>query len=307
MPSPARGVAPAPLVAVVDPAERFAAIFDRHLRASGYTERTRAEYLRVVKVWARAGTPDPNTWLARVQDGSKAHGLPTRSAGRAVFALRALWSALGRDGTSIRTPQVVRYRSPKRAKVLTADELARVQAALRDPHLDPRIAIAGAVMLGAGLRVAEAAALRLSDLRPGDGGVHITVREGKGRRLTAGDAPETVWAPAWAAALLAGYLRAARPRYAGGGAWLLPSRAAPGHPLTPRAIRRGITAVGDAAGVPGLHPHALRHALATALAAAGVERVHIKAALRHRDSSTTGRYVHLGSDTLARVRNAAGV
>jgi integrase len=141
----------------------------------------------------------------------------------------------------------------------------------------------------------------LADLSTGADGPVLTVQEGKGRSLAAGDAPERLGLPGWLLGPLAAYLRG--PRAQLGGPWLLPSPRDPTRPWSERALRIALSRLGETIGLPaasaeqpgaGLHPHRLRHTLATRLAEAGAARGEIKAVLRHRDSSVTGRYVHPG-------------
>ena len=131
--------------------------------------------------------------------------------------------------------------------------------------------------------------------------VTLTVREGKGRSLAAGDAPERLGLPKALLGPLAAYLRGPRAQLSG--PWLFPSPRDPAKPWSERALRIGLSGLGELIGLPaasaeapgaGLHPHRLRHTLATRLAEAGAARPEIKAVLRHRDSSVTGRYVHPG-------------
>jgi len=73
-----------------------------------------------------------------------------------------------------------------------------------------------------------------------------------------------------------------------------------GSPLSYSNGRQVITAIGDRAGITGLHPHVLRHTHATALARAGWTAAEIAARLGHRLASSADVYIHLANDDLDR-------
>jgi integrase len=58
-------------------------------------------------------------------------------------------------------------------------------------------------------------------------------------------------------------------------------------PLDPSNVRRTLSRIGASAGIPGLHPHALRHATASLLSAAGVRLEDIADTLGHRSITVT--------------------
>lgn len=71
-----------------------------------------------------------------------------------------------------------------------------------------------------------------------------------------------------------------------------------GRPLSYSNGRQLVTAIGDRAGIAGLHPHMLRHTHATALARAGWTGAEIAARLGHRHASSADVYIHLANDDL---------
>lgn len=64
--------------------------------------------------------------------------------------------------------------------------------------------------------------------------------------------------------------------------------------FTTKAVKRA----GAAIGIPGLSPHRLRTTCATLMAKAGVSALHIQRQLRHKQISTTLRYVEVGLEDL---------
>ncbi len=162
-----------------------------------------------------------------------------------------------------------------------------------------------AVLWGAGLRLAEALALRPKDLDLDRGA--ITVQRGKGakRRVAGIDAGN--------AAILAEWL-ACRQR-------LGATRSQPvfcciqhdriGRPVSQASVRQMLGRRAKRAGLDDrrVHAHGLRHAHAVSLMADGVKVVHIQRQLGHANLAVTSVYLdHLGNgDTVDAVRNRASV
>lgn len=143
-----------------------------------------------------------------------------------------------------------------------------------------------ATMYGAGLRVSEAAKLKVSDL---DGQRRVIwVRGGKGHK----DRQVMLAQPL--RDLLAEYWRRYRPAE-----WLFPGQQ-PDRPLTTTSIFRACAAAAKKAGISKpIHPHSLRHAFATHLMDEGVNLLVIQTLLGHAHLKTTARYLHL-SDSAVR-------
>src|SRR3984885_8909607 len=143
-----------------------------------------------------------------------------------------------------------------------------------------------AIMYGCGLRVAEVAHLKVSDI---DSARNVLwVRHGKGSK------DRQTLLPAKLLELLRTYWRTKRPVD-----WLFPG-ANPARPISPKAISRACRAATQAAGIAKpVHPHSLRHAFATHLLDEGINLLVIQALLGHSHLKTTARYLHL-SDTAIR-------
>jgi integrase len=143
-----------------------------------------------------------------------------------------------------------------------------------------------AVLLGCGARVEECARLDLED-------VTLTKRTGTVRLFGKGDQVRTVPVTGRALEKLA--------------AWLLEHPGGPGlwvgrrGRLTIEGITKVVLAVGKAAGVPGLRPHALRHTYATRLREGGTDPAQIQALMGHALLETTARYFRAGAAEVAAI------
>ena len=137
-----------------------------------------------------------------------------------------------------------------------------------------------ALLYGSGLRVAEAAHLKVSDI---DSPRNVLwVRLGKGSKDR-----QTLLSPKLLE-MLRGYWRAEHPE-----TWLFPG-ADPTRPISTKAI---FLACRNAARIAGIskpvHPHSLRHAFATHLLEAGTNLRCIQILLGHAHLETTARYLQV--------------
>jgi site-specific recombinase XerD len=158
---------------------------------------------------------------------------------------------------------------------------------------DPVCRAVARVMAGAGLRVREACALRITDVRPEkdahgrflDHGV-LFVR-GKGAKERLAPLP-----PCLLQALRA-YYEQFRPTD-----FLFVARRGRGR-VTAEMVRRELRLAAARCGIEPVTPHQLRHAFATTMLERGVSIATIQSALGHRHLSTTIQYLHIRHDTLA--------
>jgi integrase/recombinase XerD len=74
------------------------------------------------------------------------------------------------------------------------------------------------------------------------------------------------------------------------GRWVFPSPRRVGSPASETHVRTLIYEVGEAAGIPKLHPHTLRHTAATELLEAGADMRTLQEFLGHADPKTTAIY-----------------
>ncbi len=143
------------------------------------------------------------------------------------------------------------------------------------------------LLYGAGLRVAEAAALDLQDLNLKT--KLVNVRQGKGRkeRVVPFGPPASEALETW--------LRCRGKR---GDALFLNKD---GGRLSVRSIHRIVRDSGLKNGLAGVHPHALRHSCATHMLAGGADLRAIQEQLGHASLSTTQRYAHVSVEQLINV------
>lgn len=151
-----------------------------------------------------------------------------------------------------------------------------------------------AVMYGAGLRVAEALALKPSDVDL-DGGA-IRVLHGKGDKpRTAGiDDGALLHVSRWVDTRRSAHIRSR-----------LLFCTLDGRPMDPRYVRAMLVRSADRAGIDKrVHPHGLRHTHAAELEAAGFTVSEIQQQLGHTNLNTTARYLnHISpSARIAKIR-----
>lgn len=175
-------------------------------------------------------------------------------------------------------------------EVLTADEVRRLIATAsgRSPSGIRTRALIG-VMFGAGLRLAEALALRPKDYDPTAEPLPILrVQLGKGGKFrtpfVTGDAPALL--DRWLDRRREVGLNGRHPIFATYETGNL------GSSLDPRYVRQVLQRLADKAGIDKrVHPHGLRHSHAYALAQAGVPLHAIQAQLGHSSLAITDRYI----------------
>lgn len=71
--------------------------------------------------------------------------------------------------------------------------------------------------------------------------------------------------------------------------------------LSKRAVQSRVKEIGEAAGLPSLHPHLLRHSFATEVLAAGGNLEEVRRLLGHASITTTSRYSHPSDAALRRA------
>jgi site-specific recombinase XerD len=221
------------------------------------------------------------------------HGeLAASSIGRKLSALRGFGEFCRREGL-LDENAVALLRRPKVGRKLpVALPVEDVSAMIDDPQRDGPLGARDRALLevlyGAGLRVSEAVALELDDLRWEGEALTVRVERGKGGK------DRVVPLGARAAVALRGWLavrdQVARPRS--------PARAvflgARGGPLRERVARDVVYRRCQETGARTVvGPHGLRHSFATHLLQSGCDLRSIQAMLGHASLSTTQRYTHL--------------
>lgn len=174
--------------------------------------------------------------------------------------------------------------------VLSRDEVARLLAAVRNLKHQTALSVA----YGAGLRVSEVCALKVSDIDSQR--MALRIEQGKGSKdRYAMLSPVLLeqlrhW---WRYAQAQGKMRE--------GGWLFPGQD-PIDPLTSRQLNRAIHAAADAAHIDKrVSMHTLRHSFATHLLEQKVDIRVIQVLLGHRKLDTTARYVQVATDLLREV------
>jgi len=259
----------------------------------GFSAKTQHDYLRVVTRFAAFLERSPISATAedvrRFQVEQREAGMPAPAMNSHVAALRFFFT------TTIDRPDLSRrlIRTPyprKLPTVLSPDEVARLLAATT--CIKHRAAVA--VAYGAGLRVAEVAALKVGDIDSER--MLIRVERGKGGRYR-----NAMLSPDLLALLRAWWKEGRRQGAMLPGGWLFPGQ----NPVRPIATRQLARVVDDAARAAGIakrvSPHTLRHSFATHLLEDGVDIRVIQVLLGHAKLDSTALYTKVATRTVRTV------
>ena len=246
---------------------------------------------------AALGPSDLRAWLA-----SRARrGLARASTARALSAVRGFFRFLERRGLAA-NPALASVRSPRLPRrlprPLTTDQSTDILAGADDPRLVPWVASRDLALFlllyGAGLRIGEALALDVADLRQAGEALRVT---GKGSKQRIAPLLPRV------RRALEDYLDR-RPDGAPGGAPLFIG--VRGRRLDPSVAQKRFRELRALAGLgEEATPHALRHSFATHLLAAGADLRTIQELLGHASLSTTQRYTDVDSEGLLEAYRGA--
>jgi site-specific recombinase XerD len=271
------------------------AAIERFLAAAGISDGTRRVYaadLREFAGWFGPDSPLEDVdvrvladWVAELGRARPNGKLAASTIGRKLVAVRSLLRySLGAD----HVPDAP--LAPKRVRRLPdAPKQEEVEAIVDGLDGDGALALRNQAMVelvySCGLRAAEAVGLDLGDVDFEQEIVHV--RRGKGAKDRVVPLGEE------AAALVARYLREARPELARGAenALFLSAR---GRRLDTSTLRRLVP-----------HPHRLRHSFATHLLEGGADLRTIQELLGHSSLSTTQMYSHVDAKRLRRVYDHA--
>ena len=247
------------------------------LRAYGRTVRELRHHLEAEgRTFASARRVDLRSFLFRI-----GRGRASATLARHMAALRTLYRWLLRTGTVERSV-AEDLQPPRVGRHLPRVLSARQTEGMLEPSqpLCARDRAILEILYGAGIRVGELCALDVADVDLKSG--LVQVRRGKGgkeRRVPMGP-PAVEAVRDWLDE------RGASPETA----LFLNAR---GTRMSDRSVRRVVDRAGLAAGVAGVHPHALRHSFATHLLDAGADLRGIQELLGHSSLSTTQRYTHV--------------
>ncbi len=229
---------------------------------------------------------------------SRRRGLEPASLARRLVAVKIFFRFLMLTG-AVKADVAEALEGPRLWKLLpeflTPEEVGRllkVHAESAIP-LERRDQCILEVLYASGLRVSEAASLRLASLNFEQGVLRVTGKGGRERMVPLGR-------PAQKA--LEGYLREVRPKLdrQGGAPQLFLSHR--GRPLTRERIWRIVKDTALAAGITKeVYPHMLRHSFASHLLAGGADLRVIQELLGHSSISTTQIYTHVTAGRLGEV------
>jgi integrase/recombinase XerD len=252
-----------------------------------FVEKTRNDYIRQVRTFTAFLGRSPDTAtpedLRRYQLHQKQTGVSPPSMNGAVAALRFFFT------TTLDRPEMARYltfvREPRKIPVvLSPEEVARLLEAAPGPKYKAALSAA----YGAGLRVSEVVALKVSDVDSQR--LLLRIEQGKGRKdRFAMLSPKLL-------ELLRDWYRIARPAV-----WLFPGRD-PMLPMTTRQFTRAVHAAANMAEIKKrVTPHILRHSFATHLLEAKIDVRLIQVLLGHVKLETTLLYTHVATDVIRAV------
>jgi len=250
---------------------------------------TQRSYLHAVTKFSRHfGCPPDRLGLEDVRSFQVhlvSQGISWPALNQIVCALRFFYGVT-LDHAEI-PERIVYARTPRKLpSILSADEVVRFLEAVSS--LKTRVALTTAY--AAGLRASEAVSLQVADIDSGR--MVLQVRHGKGAK------DRTVMLSAALLAILRSYWRLARPT-----PWLFPGRS-PDKPIDVQVLHAACRSAAKAAGLTKrVSVHTLRHSFATHLLESGTDIRIIQVLLGHSNLSTTARYTHVATSTIARTQS----
>ncbi len=259
----------------------------------GFSEKTRRYYIRIVADFAAFLGRSPDTATAedvrRFQVHQSERGMHAPAMNSAVAALRFFFTTtLDRPELSRKLIRIAYSR--KLPVVLSPEEVARLLGATT--CLKHRAALS--VAYGAGLRVAEVAALKMGDIDSER--MLIRVERGKGGRFR-----HAMLSPDLLALLRAWWHDGRRQGVMLPAGWLFPGQN-PVRPITTRQLSRVVEEAAVTAGLTKhVSPHTLRHSFATHLLEDGVDIRVIQALLGHAKLDNTALYTRVATRTVRTV------
>ena len=252
-----------------------------------FVEKTRNDYIRQVKTFTAFLSRSPDTATAedlrRFQLHQTRTGVRPPSINGSVAALRFFFTV------TLDRPEMARHltfvREPRKMPaVLSPEEVARLLEAAPGPKYKAALSAA----YGAGLRVSEVVALKVSDIDSER--LLLRIEQGKGRKdRFAMLSPQLL-------ELLRDWYRIARPAV-----WLFPGRD-PMLPLTTRQFARAVDAAASMAEIKKrVTPHTLRHSFATHLLEQKIDVRLIQVLLGHAKLETTVLYTQVATNVIRAV------
>jgi site-specific recombinase XerD len=252
-----------------------------------FVEKTRNDYIRHVKTFTAFLGRSPDTAtpedLRRYQLHLTGTGVRPPTINGTVTALRFFFTVTLDRADTVK-PLTFVAEPRKIPVVLSPEEVVRFLEAAPGPKYKAALSAA----YGAGLRVSEVVALKVSDIDSKR--MLLLIEQGKGRKdRHAMLSPQLL-------ELLRDWYRIARPRL-----WLFPGRD-PLQPLTTRQLNRAVhTAAAMAEINKRVTPHTLRHSIATHLLEQNIDIRVIQVLLGHAKLDTTALYTRVATNTIRAV------
>lgn len=252
------------------------------LGLAGYRPRTQELYLHLAKNFAaffmrspaEMGEAQIRTFLLHLLD----RGLSHNTYRQYHASLKFLYSVTLRRSFEVEWIPRNRASKPKLPIILSGSEVLR----LLDAFESLMYRTMAMVMYGAGLRVKETCALRVSHIDSARRLIHVP--EGKGSK------PRYVMLPEDLLAALRHYWGRFRP-----GELFFPGRYGKS-PISTSAVRRAMRQASRRAGLrKRVTPHMLRHSFATHLIELGCDLRIVQALLGHEDIKVTSGYVQVST------------
>jgi integrase/recombinase XerD len=260
-------------------------IEDMSLRHFG--EKTQKDYIRAVKNLTNFLGRSPDTATAEDLRCFQLHLTKTHVRSPTInFTVTALrfFFTVTLDRTDV-IKHLTFVPDPRKIPiVLSPEEVVRLLEAA--PGVKYKAAFS--VAYGAGLRVSEVVALKVSDIDSER--MMLRVDQGKGRKDR-----HAMLSPVLLE-LLRDWWRIARPK-----AWLFPGQD-PLQPMSTRQINRACHAAADMARISKrVTPHTLRHSFATHLLEQNTDIRVLQVLLGHAKIDTTALYTHIATNTIRAV------
>lgn len=245
---------------------------------------TQRSYVHAVKRFSRHSGRSPDRLgledVRAFQVYLVSQGISWAALNQTVCALRFFYGVT-LDRAEI-PERIVYARTPRKLPaILSADEVVRFLEAVSS--LKARAALTTAY--AAGLRASETVGLKVADIDSDR--MLIQVHHGKGAK------DRTVMLSPQLLGILRTYWRLARPE-----GWLFPGRG--DKPIDVQVYRSATKAAGLTKRVSA---HTLRHSFATHLLEGGTDIRIIQVLLGHNNLSTTARYTHVATSTIAKTQS----
>ena len=254
-----------------------------------FTAKTQSHYIRQVRKFTvfLGRTPDTATAedLRLYQVFQRKNGLRATTMNSSVAALRFFFNV------TCERPEVLRHltlvnQPRKLPNVLSAHEVLRLLESAKGPKYKAAFGAA----YGAGLRVAEVANLKVSDIDSTRMLIRVEFGKGGKDRLSL-LSPRLL-------SLLREWWLVERPA-----TWLFPGQD-PLQPMSTRQLHRAVEEAETTAGITKrVSPHTLRHSFATHLLEQGVDIRVIQVLLGHAKLDTTARYAQVATKVLREVKS----